>query len=279
MKQTIRRVYIEITSRCNLQCSFCTAPTRQQEEMDVAFFRQIISQVREITPYVYLHVQGEPLLHRQFDEIMTVCDENRMQVQLVTNGTLLNRFDLLKHSSLRKISFSMQSIEFHNHDAIAFLQEILSFAEKASAQGRPVCEIRFWRDDQLHSPRTEACIEWLKKNYPMAVSGRRDNYELMKNVYADFHNSFVWPSMDQPEKSCTGTCLGALTQIAVLCDGTVVPCCLDAEGVIRLGSLIEMTLPEILAGERYIKICEGFRNHRLEESLCRRCTFRERFSQ
>lgn len=279
MKQTIRRVYIEITSRCNLQCSFCTAADRLQEEMDVSFFRHIITQVREITPYVYLHVQGEPLLHAHFDEIMTVCDENEMQVQLVTNGTLLNRFDLLSHSSLRKISFSMQSIEYHKRDALGFLQEILRFAEQASVRGRPVCEIRFWRDDQLQSPRTEACIEWLKNNYPMVSGGRRDNYELMKNVYADFHNSFVWPSMDQPEKSCTGTCLGALTQIAVLSDGTVVPCCLDAGGVIRLGSLHEMTLQEILAGERYRKICEGFRNHRLEEPLCRRCTFRERFSQ
>ncbi len=279
MKQTIRRVYIEITSRCNLQCAFCTAPERMQEEMDLSFFRRIIPQVRQITPYIYLHVQGEPLLHSQFDEIMTVCDEAEMQVQLVTNGTLLNRRDLLSHSSLRKISFSMQSIEYHRQDPVSFLKEILAFAEKASEQGRPYCEIRFWRDDQLHSPRTQACIDWLKKNYPMISSGRKDNYELMKNVYADFHNSFVWPSMDHPEISSTGTCLGGIGQIAILCDGTVVPCCLDAEGVIRLGSLHESSLADILAGERCLRLCEGFRNHRLEESLCRRCTFRERFSQ
>ena len=279
MKQTIRRVYIEITSRCNLHCSFCTAPFRLQEEMDVSFFREIITQVREITPYIYLHVQGEPLLHEHFDEIMTVCDDNGMQVQLVTNGTLLHRYALLQHPSLRKISFSLQSIEFHQRDPVAFLQEILQFAEQASERGRPYCEIRFWRDDQLHSPRTEMCIDWLKKNYPMVSGGRKDNYEIMKNVYVDFHNSFVWPSMDQPERSNKGTCLGGLTQIAVLCDGTAVPCCLDADGVIRLGSLHEMTLAEILSGERYCRLCEGFRNHRLEESLCRRCSFRERFSQ
>ena len=107
MKQTIRRVYIEITSRCNLNCAFCTAQNRTGTDMDPAFFREIILQVRDITPYVYLHVQGEPLCHPRFDELMDICDECGMQVQLVTNGTLLHRWPgLIHHSSLRKISFS-----------------------------------------------------------------------------------------------------------------------------------------------------------------------------
>ena len=280
MKQTIRRVYIEITARCNLNCAFCTAQYRTGTDMDPAFFREIILQVRDITPYVYLHVQGEPLCHPRFDELMDICDECGMQVQLVTNGTLLRRWPgLIHHSSLRKISFSMQSIEYHTLDVNSFFQDILAFAETASLQGRPVTEIRFWRDDQFDQPRTEACISYLHEHYPLAPTSRKNSYELMKNVYVDFHNTFVWPSMDQPELSGKGTCLGGIRQIAVLSDGTVVPCCLDAEGAMALGSLHDQSLADILKTDRYIQLCDGFRSHILKESLSRRCTYRCRFDQ
>lgn len=280
MKRTIRRVYIEITSRCNLNCAFCTAKYRTAQDMDPEFFREILPQVRQITPFVYLHVQGEPLCHPHFDEIMHICDECGMQVQLVTNGTLLHRWpELVQHSSLRKVSFSMQSIEYHTLDADSFFRDILAFAEAASLQGKPITEIRFWRDDQLDQPRTEACISYLHEHYPLAPTSRNNSYELMKNVYVDFHNTFVWPSLDQPEQSEKGTCLGGIRQIAILSDGTVVPCCLDAEGTMALGSLHSRSLEDILNTERYIRLCDGFRKHVLTESLCRRCTYRKRFDQ
>ena len=280
MKSSIKRIYIEITSRCNLNCAFCTAGSRQGSDMDPVFFESILKQVREVTPYIYLHVQGEPLLHRDFSTIMDLCDNYEMQVQLVTNGTLLARYpDLLRHPSLRKISFSMQSIEYHSRDEIALLKEILSFCQQASAQKHPYCEIRFWRDDQLEQRRTENCLAYLQEYYDFRSSDRKNNYAIMDHVYVDFHNTFTWPSMSLPELSRKGRCLGGIRQLAVLCDGTAVPCCLDAEGNIPLGSLHDQTLAEILAGSRYQNLCQGFQNNELREELCRRCPYRQRFDQ
>jgi radical SAM protein with 4Fe4S-binding SPASM domain len=66
-------------------------------------------------------------------------------------------------------------------------------------------------------------------------------------------------------------------QIAVLSNGTVVPCCLDSEGDIALGNLYEQTLGEILESHRTIAMQEGFRKRKATEELCRKCGYARRF--
>ncbi|MBQ1532182.1 MAG: SPASM domain-containing protein [Solobacterium sp.] len=271
----LKRVYIEITSACNLSCSFCTVSSRERKYMKSSFFEAVIRQVREITPYICLHVQGEPLLHPDIDEILTLCDQYGMQVQLVTNGLLISR--LKPHASIRKVSFSMQSVEFMKNSAKEYMEPVLQYCEQASKAERPYCELRFWRTDQMSLSKTRECLDTLHDRFPFEETSKPGSYRLMRHVYADFSKPFDWPDLKADLISERGTCRGALDQIAILCDGTVVPCCLDAEGVIRLGDLNTMILKDILNGERYRSICEGFRRHELREELCRKCSFRTRF--
>ena len=74
-------------------------------------------------------------------------------------------------------------------------------------------------------------------------------------------------------------CYGLRQQIAVLCDGTVVPCCLDGEGRLALGNLLAQELDGILDSPRAQAIREGFDRRRPSESLCRRCGFARRFNK
>lgn len=277
----LKRVYIEITNVCNLQCAFCSPHHREPSFMPIGFFRYCVKQIRPYTEYIYLHVKGEPLLHPQFDEIMSVCDAEGMKVQLVTNASLLPQYSdsLLAHSSLRKISFSLQSIEFQKLTPAELLEPVLSFCQRASVRRFPYCEIRFWRSDQMTDPRTAACLSMLKDRYSFTASGRQKNFRIMDHVYVDFDNVFSWPAANDAEQSAAGTCHGAVHQIAVLCDGRVVPCCLDQDAAVCFGSLHESSLAEILSSGRYLQMTEGLRRHVLTESFCRRCTFRQRFSK
>ena len=74
-------------------------------------------------------------------------------------------------------------------------------------------------------------------------------------------------------------CHGLRRQLAVLCDGTVVPCCLDGEGELALGNLFRQELEDILRGERAAAIHAGFDARRPVEELCRRCGYAERFTR
>ena len=62
-----------------------------------------------------------------------------------------------------------------------------------------------------------------------------------------------------------------------LCDGTVVPCCLDSDGVIALGNLFCEDLEAILNSERARAMVAGFRCGVASEDLCRRCGYAQRF--
>ena len=66
----------------------------------------------------------------------------------------------------------------------------------------------------------------------------------------------------------------------ILCDGTVVPCCLDSEGVIDLGNVLDgssASLADILSSPRAQAMVKGFECRKATEELCRRCGYAQRF--
>jgi radical SAM protein with 4Fe4S-binding SPASM domain len=75
----------------------------------------------------------------------------------------------------------------------------------------------------------------------------------------------------------TGFCLGLRDQLAILVDGTVVPCCLDAQGGLALGNIRDQALSDILQGTRAKAIYDGFSKRTVVEELCRKCGYRTRF--
>ena len=57
--------------------------------MSVDEFRTVIERIGHYTNYIYLHVKGEPLLHPQLGEILKICQDADMTVNLTTNATVL----------------------------------------------------------------------------------------------------------------------------------------------------------------------------------------------
>ena len=72
-------------------------------------------------------------------------------------------------------------------------------------------------------------------------------------------------------------CYGLKDHFAVLCDGRVVPCCLDREGAVTLGNLFDTPVEDILSSPRATAMREGFCRRRATEELCRRCGYARRF--
>ena len=83
--------------------------------------------------------------------------------------------------------------------------------------------------------------------------------------------------MEAEDRGETCFCYGLRDQIGILCDGTVVPCCLDHEGDVPLGNLFTQSLEEILESDRARTIREGFSRRQAVEALCRRCGYSRRF--
>ena len=109
-----KRIYVEITNTCNLSCSFCIQNQRKPRRMSVAQFSHVIREIKPYTGHVYLHVLGEPLSHPDLKTFLQICDEQGMQVNLTTNGTLLKACrDVLINSRLRQVNVSLHSFPEH----------------------------------------------------------------------------------------------------------------------------------------------------------------------
>ena len=96
------------------------------------------------------------------------------------------------------------------------------------------------------------------------------------NTFVDKENLFNWPDLDN-DIDTDGSCYGLRTHIGILSDGTVVPCCLDTDGVINLGNIYEEDLDTILNKKISTEIVENFKNGKAIMPLCRKCDFRNRF--
>ena len=219
------RMYLEITTCCNLSCSFCPG----------------------------------------------------------TNGTLLPKKQeaLLAAPALRKVSVSLHSFEANEAgDFSAYLTGCTAFAHAAQKAG-VLADFRLWNLDGaqtkgLHDRNAEI-LERLHAAFPGVWKKNTWGWRLENGVFVSFGERFDWPDEQAEERGNSGYCRALFDQIAVLSDGTVVPCCLDHEGTLALGNLFRQELSDILASPLARAIREGFEKGERAAALCRRCGYAERF--
>ncbi|MDF2927620.1 MAG: Fe-S oxidoreductase [Paenibacillaceae bacterium] len=298
--RAFKKIYIEITNVCNLNCSFCPQTKRKAQFMEESQFHRILEKIRPYTDYVYLHVKGEPLLHPRLGRLLDISYEHGMQVNLTTNGTLIEKNGplLLEKPALRQINISLHSMEEHREQGEAYqhayIRSVLAFAETAAVRKGIFVSLRLWNIEQLPMKKNVAdpaancrnrlALRIIEEKFGLdyrieerVVPG--SGVKLAGRLYLNQDYQFQWPSLTAAEDDGTGFCHGLRSHAAILADGTVVPCCLDGEGVVALGNIHTAAFADIIEGERAQRIFEGFSRKTAVEELCRRCGFRQKFGR
>ena len=275
-----RKIYLEIGNICNLRCSFCPGTKRAPRMLTPEEFHILASKVRDYTEYLYFHLMGEPLLHPQLPALLAEAERFTFKVMITTNGTLLPEKGrlLLTSPSIHKVNLSLQSFEANSSGEMEdYLRGCVAFVKEAAACGI-LCEFRLWNQGGLDS-RNQEILAFLHQAFPGPWQKSRNGQKLGERVWLDPGERFDWPELALEEVRQTGFCYGLRDQIGILCDGTVVPCCLDHDGDIPLGNLFEQELREILDSPRARAIYEGFSGRKVVEPLCRRCGYATRFQK
>ena len=274
----LKKVYLEITNICNLDCVFCPGTRRAPHMLRREEFALLASKLRPHAEYLYFHLMGEPLLHPLLGDFLAIAGELGFQVMITTNGTLLPEKGelLLQSPALLKVNMSLQSFEANDRGALGpYLDGCIAYAEKAAAAGKR-SEFRLWNHNGLEM-LNEQIEGRLEDAFPKPWKKSREGWKLRENVWLEPGDLFDWPDLEADDRGERCFCYALRDQIGVLCDGTVVPCCLDHEGDIPLGNLFEDDLETILNSERAQRIRDGFSRRTASEELCRRCGFARRF--
>lgn len=286
-----KKVYLEITNVCNLKCDFCPETKRKAEFMTPAGFAHILEEIKPFTDYIYLHVKGEPFLHPELERLLDISSEKGFKVNITTNGTLIHKVGevLLRKSALRQINFSLHSFDGNQKELSKdkYVDDILDFSMRAMEESNIIISLRLWNLNEAlatedQRKRNAEILHKIEEKYtlPYKIQGNLAQSKALKisnQLYLNQDYEFKWPDLKEEEDLGKGTCYGLRHQIAILADGTVVPCCLDGEGTIPLGNIHEKKFAAIITSERAEKIRSGFCNHKLVEELCRKCGYRKRF--
>ena len=274
-----KKIYIEITNDCNLNCSFCSKVNRKKGYMTIEEYKKILSKIKDYTNYIYLHVKGEPLLHPNIIQMIKLADKYNIKVNLTTNGTLFNKYakELGSCKNLNKINFSLHSENKKEN----YLEEIFNNIKHFSPKTTIVYRLWTLENNVLDKKSTEI-VNKINEYYnlsPETVEKIKNekNIKINSTIYVDKDNYFEWPNINN-HKSC-GYCFALKTHIAILVDGTIVPCCLDSDGIINLGNIYDNSLEEIINSKRYQELQKSFQKRQPKELLCQSCTFKEKLNK
>lgn len=272
-----KKIYIEITNNCNLNCSFCSKVTKPRRFMTIDEFKEVLGKIKDYTDYIYLHIKGEPLLHPNIIDFINLADTYNLKVNLTTNATLISNHinELSKCKNLNKINISLHS----ENNIPNYLDNIFNNVDKLN---NITVIYRLWTlNNKKLDEKSTKIVEKIKEYYnlsPEIVNKiiNENNIKINSHIYVDKDNEFDWPTVNNHKSE--GYCYALKTQIGILADGTVVPCCLDSNGVIELGNIYKQDLESIINSDRYKNLQKSFQNRKPCEELCKSCTFKERLN-
>ena len=245
--------------------------------MSLEEFSLIANKLIGVTDYIYFHVMGEPLTHPELPRFIEYATSLGFKCAVTTNGTLVTkRADELISSGVYKVNLSVHSFEEGEEEQyLSYIESLADFADKASNAG-VLTVLRLWNkgyDGGLNDRTLEILKEKLLGEWKWGSRGARIRHKL----HLEYGDRFDWPDMEAENMGSCLFCYGLRDHFGILCDGRVIPCCLDREGEITLGNVYETPIREILSSERAMAILHGFDNRVAVEELCQKCGYARRF--
>lgn len=283
------RVHIEVTNICGLACSFCPPKLQPSKTMPLPFFEKVLSQLQGYTTELAFHVMGDPLTLSNLDEYLDITKDKGFEVTLTTSGYYLKKtsFQTLFHPAVRQVNISLNAYNKNSLNLTFddYMDSVLDLCtEKLTNHPKPFINLRLWNFDEACSEadfntmlfkRLEDAFE-IRLDTEQLYKERPKSLRLASKVLLHFDSYFEWPSLNS-DHNTQGTCYGLKSHIGILADGTVVPCCLDGDGVINLGNLNDTLLKDVLESTRSTAMRKGFEKGQAVEELCQKCSYKDRF--
>ncbi len=264
-----KKIYIEITNACNLNCDFCIKNKRKIKYINIDEFKTLLNKVKPYTNYLYFHVLGEPLMHKDINKLIDIASEN-FKINITTNGYLINRIKYNKN--IRQLNISLHSFNSkYNIDLFDYLNNVFDSVDNL-IKNNTYISLRLWVKNKYNND----IIDYINNRYNSNIKYDVHNYKINDKLFINNFKEFIWPDLNNNINNKIGKCYGLIDHIGILVDGTVIPCCVDSLGIINLGNIYIDNLSNILNSDRVTNMINNFKNNKKCEELCFHCKFIEK---
>ncbi len=252
------RLWIELTSHCNLKCVMCPnkdLTSKNKGYMDFELFKKIVDESKDFVFDISLLHRGESLLHPEFLKFLNYATRFNWKTKLHTNGTLLTE-EISRgiiESRLSRISFSFDGYQPKTYEKIrvgAKFDEVvdnikkLLTLKKEMKSTTPVVAIEL-----IDFPNSEISDEGKKREFLKNFEGLGLNEVIVKKI----HNWAGYIRTKNTKIHFT-PCTFLWNGLIILWDGTAMPCAQDFFEHYPLESVKDKSIKEIWNGERLVNL-------------------------
>jgi radical SAM protein with 4Fe4S-binding SPASM domain len=230
-----KAVEIEISTKCNLACSYCPNSldiSVEQRVMDLDLFKKIISQLADIqfNGRVSYHFYNEPLLNENLESYVKLVREYLPDCknEVSTNGVLLT---LQRYVSLKQAGVDKFNITKHEQTKKIPFDDV--YQELDSDEKKWVNYINHLELCKTNRGGSFSNTDFKSKNLPCHIPG---------------------------------------TTMVITCDGDILPCYEDYYKINKMGNINDSHVSVLWNSEKYINFRSLVAKGRREEnSVCVKC--------
>ena len=216
-------------------------------------------------------------MHPELPTFLKMTADRGLKSVITTNGTLLAKrgADIIA-AGLHRVNISIHSFEGCDADEYRrYLAEVADFAEMAVNEG-VIVVFRLWNNG-CDDGRNDVALSFLRERLDGEWADNTRGIRIRPKLHLEWGERFEWPDINAPVQGEEFFCYALRQHFAVLCDGSIVPCCMDSDGVLTLGNIFRDDVSEVLSSDRAKAMLRGFEGRKASEELCRRCGYAQRF--
>lgn len=286
-------IAVEPTTACNLRCPQCPSGLRSFNRptgnLKIQEFQKWLEPIKNKVWAVTFYFQGEPFIHPDVEEGISIAHKFGLYTMSSTNGHFLDkqRAERIIQSGLDRLIISLDGTtqeiyEIYRKEGkldkvIAGIQNLVAMKRQLKS-ATPYVIIQF-----IVMKSNEHQISDLKK---LADSLGVDELKLKTAQIYDFENDsdFIPESQvySRYQKNETGQfqiknelknrCWKLWHAPVITWDGQVVPCCFDKDASHPLGSLKDDNFKAIWNGNEYMNFRKQIWSSRKAVAICKNCT-------
>ncbi len=286
-------ISIEPINLCNLKCPECPTGTglltRSKGMVSVSEFHQWVIQVSPTGWFVNLYFQGEPFMHPQFFELVSIAKKERLITATSTNAhyltdtvakrTVLSGLDIIiiSFDGITQDVYEKYRVNGDIEKVFSGVKNLVK-AKRESGLSTPVIVGQF-----LAFKHNEHQIKSYKK---LAFEMGVDKVEVKTaQIYDPASKMHLIPSdtklsrYKKDEKSNEVTLKGEIknrcwkhwSSCVVSWNGSVIPCCFDKDGDYEFGSLKSKDLKKVWINEKSIAFRQLIFSNQEAIKACSNC--------
>ena len=284
---------IEPTTSCNLRCPECPSGlrsfTRPTGMLEVELFQKALDDCSKDLIYLILYFQGEPYLHPNFHNMVSLAKSRKLYVATSTNAHYLTdeHARATVESGLDRLIISLDGTDQSTYESYRIggkiekvlegTKNIIKWRKKLKAD-KPYVVFQFLvtAKNEHQIPEVKALADeigvddvWFKT---AQVYEYENGHELIPvdSKYSRYRQrrDGKWELKNKFENRCWKMWHSAV----ITWDGKVVPCCFDKDASHEMGNIRDIEFIKIWQSKKYNQFRAKLLNNRSSIEMCKNCT-------